>query len=870
MPYITADRVKESSTIIGTGTIPLLGAAVGFRTFASQMNVGDTCSYVISNTTGSEWEAGIATYSSNNTLTRNTVQSSTNANGLVNFSAGMKDVFIGPTSGSFPQYNPITNTITSGTWGGNSLTPSQVTGTAVITTDSRLSDSRPPTGVAGGVLAGTYPDPSFASTTGSGSVVLSTTPTLVTPQTNSISAVPVVSGAGNSLTLAAGSGVGTGAGGNLILQAGIQATTGGDGKVIIRGATGQTSNFLEIQNSSGTALVTASSNANITIGTTTTNQRLIIQSGTNAQNSEPAFVVKNAAGANVFFVDAKRSEVAIGSALFFGQGGATTAYFATNSQGNFSWVSGVTTAPDTDSVFAVVTSGNIIKSGGTTSYIGGIVSSCKFFPTSGTSSYASFVAASTINQTSTASGIVRGLYVNDTLTSVLGTYRAIETTYGNALINTGNPAYKGLLIQAAASQTANLQEWQNSSGTAVAFADSSGNIGARSFFLNTNGDIRGPYGFGDGNPTVVLAATNPAFLQLGSNGYIGWTSSANNANLAADTSVYKDAVGVLAQRNGTNPQAFRIYNTYTDASNYERLGITWASSICTIGLAQAGTGLVRSLVIAGANATSGAGGNVTITAGNGSGVGAGGNIILQPGAQGSSGGNGVVRFYSSAGVATGYWDPNTSTLNGGDALYINSKLRVRSGAYINGSYGLFDFATSNTASTVIVTLHDSNGFRMNRTGIYGFSNDVYGTNWTSAATDAGIGRADFGVTCVVRDTSKNGGSLSFPSTTTALSANTNDLALTASAFQRINCTSAASLTGIAPPSGGAHVDGRMVRVYNVGTANLTLNHNSALSTTGNKFFNSTGADIILAPNDYAELIYDSTNNGSGNAGWRVA
>jgi hypothetical protein len=57
----------------------------------------------------------------------------------------------------------------------------------------------------------------------------------------------------------------------------------------------------------------------------------------------------------------------------------------------------------------------------------------------------------------------------------------------------------------------------------------------------------------------------------------------------------------------------------------------------------------------------------------------------------------------------------------------------------------------------------------------------------------------------------------------------------------------------------------MIRIYNVGTANLTLAHNSASSTTGNKFFNSTGADIILAPNDYAELIYDSTNTG-----WRVS
>ena len=115
------------------------------------------------------------------------------------------------------------------------------------------------------------------------------------------------------------------------------------------------------------------------------------------------------------------------------------------------------------------------------------------------------------------------------------------------------------------------------------------------------------------------------------------------------------------------------------------------------------------------------------------------------------------------------------------------------------------------------------------------------------------------------------GSLSFPSSTTNIAASANDLVLTGSAFQRINCTVASSITGIAPPAGGTHVDGRMgVRFYNTGTANLTFTHNSSLSASANRFFNVTAADIIIAPNDYAEGTYDSTNNGSGGAGWRLS
>jgi hypothetical protein len=80
---------------------------------------------------------------------------------------------------------------------------------------------------------------------------------------NNILALPVASGSGNSITLAAGSGVTSGAGGSLILRAGIQATTGGDGTVAIQQVSGQTSNLFETINTTGAKLFQISNNGQV-------------------------------------------------------------------------------------------------------------------------------------------------------------------------------------------------------------------------------------------------------------------------------------------------------------------------------------------------------------------------------------------------------------------------------------------------------------------------------------------------------------------------------------------------------------------------------------------------------------------------------
>lgn len=62
-----------------------------------------------------------------------------------------------------------------------------------------------------------------------------------------------------------------------------------------------------------------------------------------------------------------------------------------------------------------------------------------------------------------------------------------------------------------------------------------------------------------------------------------------------DTFLERDTANTLAQRNGTNGQTFRVYGTYTDASNYERLEIVTRANTTLIQQAQAGTGVARAL-----------------------------------------------------------------------------------------------------------------------------------------------------------------------------------------------------------------------------------------------------------------------------------
>ena len=95
MAFQIADRVKETTTTTGTGTLNLDGAVSQFQTFVAGIGNGNETYYSIEDPTGTDWEVGIGTVtdSAPDTLSRDTVISSSNGGSLVNFGAGSKVVF---------------------------------------------------------------------------------------------------------------------------------------------------------------------------------------------------------------------------------------------------------------------------------------------------------------------------------------------------------------------------------------------------------------------------------------------------------------------------------------------------------------------------------------------------------------------------------------------------------------------------------------------------------------------------------------------------------------------------------------------------------------------------------------------------------
>ena len=126
MSLVLADRVRETTTSTGTGTITLGGAVTGFQSF-SVIGNNNTTYYTIAGT--SQWEVGIGTYYGG-TLARDTVLSSSTGS-KIDFTAGSKDVFVTYPAGKSVNEdanNRVLIPYTSGTTNVGSLNVGDATG----------------------------------------------------------------------------------------------------------------------------------------------------------------------------------------------------------------------------------------------------------------------------------------------------------------------------------------------------------------------------------------------------------------------------------------------------------------------------------------------------------------------------------------------------------------------------------------------------------------------------------------------------------------------------------------------------------------------------------------------------------------------
>ena len=142
MAFILADRVRETASAPGTGTVTLLGAVTGYQTFSAGIGASNTTYYVIADQSGANWEVGLGTIGAGGTtLARTTVLSSSNSGSLVNFSSGTQDVFCDYPAGQ-AVYKDSSNNVTGYAITGGTInntviggtTPLAITGTTITAT----------------------------------------------------------------------------------------------------------------------------------------------------------------------------------------------------------------------------------------------------------------------------------------------------------------------------------------------------------------------------------------------------------------------------------------------------------------------------------------------------------------------------------------------------------------------------------------------------------------------------------------------------------------------------------------------------------------------------------------------------------------
>jgi hypothetical protein len=201
MALILKDRVKESSSSSGTGSVTLGGAFPGYQTFNAAIASGSTVYYTIHNTTSgneAEWEVGVGTFTSPSTLSRDTVfSSSAGGTTKVNFTgSSILEVFITQPAEQAVYINQATSKVEAFGNGTNSISFVNITADLFTGNASAISAIN-----ASNVSSGTIDNARTTAATANGAS------TIVLRDANGSFAGNVITGTTGTFTSVSGNGV---------------------------------------------------------------------------------------------------------------------------------------------------------------------------------------------------------------------------------------------------------------------------------------------------------------------------------------------------------------------------------------------------------------------------------------------------------------------------------------------------------------------------------------------------------------------------------------------------------------------------------------------------------------------------------------
>ena len=558
MAQIVKDRVRDTWTGTGTGAMTVSGTApTGHIPFSSVCAVSDTVRVIVHNqAVPSEWEVSNATYSASNQLTRTTIEASSNAGAAVNFSAGTKDVVHCITAASLASGG-------GGTPGGSTL---------------QLQYNN--AGAFAGMAGSSWDDTNRALTIG-GATVTAIEPILDLSQTWNNAAV-----AFRAFKLNVIGTVGTTYLDNVSSLFTLSYNSVEKVNVFLENGEASVQAFQF--KASGSVLIgngeVGMYNAAFRLGTSGS---LIFTNGGSFVDTADIFVTRDAAG-----ILAQRNGANAQTLRVYNTYTGSGDY----ERGVFDW----TTASDTLTIGAQALGSGTLRAlnlvGSVLTFNGSAISGgggLTNFASDGTTLSGSGQTVTTskpvldLTQTWNAGAVAfTGIKLNITNTaSAAATSKLLDLQIGGASVFS---VYKNTVASDDATMLFGAATLRSSGGNFI--------VGASGIY-----DSAQTAAFGGG---LTNGGLTDGGFHLRSTSGLGWSNSAQWYG-TKDIMLYRDAAGILAQRNGTNAQTFRVYNTYTNSTNYERGVFSWdfIANNLTIGVQAAGTGTNRSLFFLGQFAT---------------------------------------------------------------------------------------------------------------------------------------------------------------------------------------------------------------------------------------------------------------------------